>query len=238
MQDLWNQHIGKRISQEEFMRLTQTGRREMLRLLASDYQGATTGLVSESAFELLIAVMLSAQCTDVRVNIITQRLFPHWNTPAKMLALNLSQLEDLIRDCGLFRAKAKNILATCQMLQDVWQGEVPATLEDLMKLPGVGRKTANVVLSHQFGVPAIAVDTHVFRVSNRTGLACGKTPDEVEQGLMKLIPRSDWSAAHHWLIWHGRKICRARNPLCGECSLATLCPAAKKDDGKKQANKL
>jgi endonuclease III len=150
----------------------------------------------------------------------------------------VEQLEELIRDCGLFRAKAKNILATCKILMDVWQGEIPATLEELIKLPGVGRKTANVVLSHQFGVPAIAVDTHVFRVSNRTGLSCGKTPDEVEQGLMKLIPRSDWSAAHHWLIWHGRKICRARNPLCSECSLAALCPASKKDDGKKQANKL
>ncbi len=220
------------------MRLTQAARTAMLQLLARDYQGATTGLVFGSSFELLIAVILSAQCTDVRVNIITQRLFPQWNTPAKMLDLSLEQLEELIRDCGLFRAKAKNIIATCKMLIDVWQGEIPATLEELIKLPGVGRKTANVVLSHQFGVPAIAVDTHVFRVSNRTGLACGKTPDEVEQGLMKLIPRSDWSAAHHWLIWHGRKICRARNPLCGECSLATLCPAVKKDDGKKQVNKL
>ena len=114
------------------------------------------------------------------------------------------------------------------MLIDVWQGEVPATLEALIKLPGVGRKTANVVLSHQFGVPAIAVDTHVFRVANRTGLARGETPDAVEQGLMKLIPRTDWSAAHHWLIWHGRKICRARSPLCRQCSLSQLCPSAEK----------
>lgn len=220
------------------MRLTQAARKEMLQLLARDYQGATTGLVFGSSFELLIAVILSAQCTDVRVNIITQRLFPQWNTPAKMLELTTAQLEELIRDCGLFRAKAKNILATCQMLSDVWQGEVPATLEALMKLPGVGRKTANVVLSHQFGVPAIAVDTHVFRVSNRTGLARGETPDAVEQGLMKLIRRADWSAAHHWLIWHGRKICRARNPLCSECSLTKLCPAAGKYDGKKQNIKL
>lgn len=215
------------------MRLTQARRREMLQLLARDYQGATTGLVFGSSFELLIAVMLSAQCTDVRVNIITQRLFPQWDTPEKMLSLSLAQLEELIRDCGLFRAKAKNILTTCRMLLDLWQGEIPATLEELLRLPGVGRKTANVVLSHQFGIPAIAVDTHVFRVANRTGLACGKTPDEVEQGLMKLIPRPDWSAAHHWLIWHGRKICRARGPICDECSLALLCPSAQTDGGKK-----
>ena len=210
------------------MRMTLTRRREMLRLLSNDYQGATTGLEFGSSFELLVAVILSAQCTDVRVNIITRRLFPMWNTPAKMLSLSVSQLEDLIHDCGLFRAKAKNILATCKLLQDKWQGEVPGQMEDLLKLPGVGRKTANVMLSHQFGVPAIAVDTHVFRVANRTGLARGKTPDEVEQGLMKLIPRSDWSAAHHWLIWHGRKICRARSPLCRQCSLSQLCPSAEK----------
>ena len=210
------------------MRLTLARRREMLQLLANDYQGATTGLEFGSSFELLVAVILSAQCTDVRVNMITRRLFPRWNTPAKMLSLSVTELEELIHDCGLYRAKAKNLLATCKLLQENWQGEVPGQMEELLKLPGVGRKTANVMLSHQFGVPAIAVDTHVFRVANRTGLARGKTPDEVEQGLMKLIPRSDWSAAHHWLIWHGRKICRARSPLRRQCSLAQLCPAAEK----------
>ena len=210
------------------MRLTLARRREMLQLLANDYQGATTGLEFGSSFELLVAVILSAQCTDVRVNMITRRLFPRWNTPAKMLSLSVTELEELIHDCGLYRAKAKNLLATCKLLQENWQGEVPGQMEELLKLPGVGRKTANVMLSHQFGVPAIAVDTHVFRVANRTGLARGKTPDEVEQGLMKLIPRSDWSAAHHWLIWHGRKICRARSPLCRQCSLSQLCPSAEK----------
>ena len=210
------------------MRLTLARRREMLQLLANDYQGATTGLDFGSSFELLVAVILSAQCTDVRVNMITRRLFPRWNTPAKMLSLSVTELEELIHDCGLYRAKAKNILATCKLLQENWQGEVPGQMEELLKLPGVGRKTANVMLSHQFGVPAIAVDTHVFRVANRTGLARGKTPDEVEQGLMKLIPRSDWSAAHHWLIWHGRKICRARSPLCRQCTLSQLCPTAEK----------
>ena len=210
------------------MRLTIARRREMLHLLAKDYQGATTGLEFGSSFELLVAVILSAQCTDVRVNIITRRLFPQWNTPAKMLSLSVAELEELIHDCGLYRAKAKNLLATCKLLQEQWHGEVPGRMEDLLMLPGVGRKTANVMLSHQFGVPAIAVDTHVFRVANRTGLATGRTPEEVEQGLMKLIPRSDWSAAHHWLIWHGRKICRARSPLCQQCSLQRLCPAAEK----------
>ncbi len=210
------------------MRLTIARRREMLHLLAKDYQGATTGLEFGSSFELLVAVILSAQCTDVRVNIITRRLFPQWNTPAKMLSLSVAELEELIHDCGLYRAKAKNLLATCKLLQEQWHGEVPGRMEDLLMLPGVGRKTANVMLSHQFGVPAIAVDTHVFRVANRTGLATGRTPEEVEQGLMKLIPRSDWSAAHHWLIWHGRKICRARSPLCQQCSLQRLCPTAEK----------
>ena len=207
-------------------KLTQQKRKEMLRLLEETYQGSTTGLVFNSSFELLVAVILSAQCTDVRVNIITTRLFPRWNSPEKMLTLSTEEMETLIHDCGLFRAKAKNILAACRMIVEDFQGEVPGTMEALLKLPGVGRKTANVMLSHQFGVPALAVDTHVFRVSNRTGLAAGKTPEEVEQGLMKLIPKNKWSEAHHWLIWHGRKICRARNPLCADCPLQKLCPAS------------
>lgn len=208
------------------MRLTNRMRSGMLRLLSSTYQGATTGLVFHSPFELLVAVILSAQCTDIRVNLITQRLFPRWDSPEKMLSLRPEELEELIRDCGLFRTKARNILAACRLLQEEFGGAVPGTMDNLMKLPGVGRKTANVVLSHQFGVPAIAVDTHVFRVSNRTGLATGKTPGEVEQGLMKLIPRAQWSDAHHWLIWHGRKVCRSRNPLCGQCCLQELCPSS------------
>ena len=214
------------------MRLTLERRREMLEILARTYQGATTGLVFGSTFELLVAVILSAQCTDVRVNVITLRLFPQWDTPKKMLALSVEELEALIHDCGLFRAKAKNLLATCRLLVEEMDGEVPGTMEGLLKLPGVGRKTANVMLSHQFGVPAIAVDTHVFRVSNQTGLARGKTPEEVEQGLMKLIPKTSWSDAHHWLIWHGRKVCRARSPLCPECGLKELCPSSTTTGGK------
>ena len=220
------------------MRLTITRRREMLKRLEKIYQGATTGLVFGSSFELLVAVILSAQCTDTRVNIITRRIFPVWNSPGKMFDLGVERLEELIHDCGLFRAKAKNILGTCRMLVEQYNGEVPGTMEELMKLPGVGRKTANVMLSHQFGVPAIAVDTHVFRVSNRTGLAQGKTPDDVEQGLMKLIPSPQWSDAHHWLIWHGRKICRARNPFCGQCCIGDLCPSSTIQSGEKVTGNL
>lgn len=169
---------------------------------------------------------------------ITRRLFPKWDTPKKMLEMSQEQLEELIHDCGLFRSKAKNILGTCRILVETYHGEVPGTMEKLIQLPGVGRKTANVVLSHQFGVPAIAVDTHVFRVANRTGIARGRTPGEVEQVLMKLIPRSKWSDAHHWLIWHGRKVCRSRSPLCRECCLQDICPFAMAPFEERQEDKV
>jgi len=141
------------------------------------------------------------------------------------MALGLGALEEEIRDCGLFRNKAKNIMAACQLLLQEYGGQVPEDFEVLQKLPGVGRKTANVVMSVAFGYPAIAVDTHVFRVANRLKLAAGSTPLEVEKGLQKAIPREKWSAAHHWLIWHGRKLCKARSPLCGECPLQQVCPS-------------
>lgn len=207
------------------MRMTKKIKAEMLALLEAEYGDTGTALNYNSPFELLIAVILSAQCTDVRVNVITARIFPAYNTPAKMLTLSLAELEELIRDCGLFHSKAKNILAACRMLEEEFGGEVPDSFDKLIKLPGVGRKTANVMLSVCFGVPALAVDTHVFRVSNRTRLAKGNTPNEVEEGLMKTVPRSSWSDAHHWLIWHGRKVCRARNPLCGACVIRELCPS-------------
>ena len=222
----------------DHLKVTRKKRDEMLQRLEATYAGSTTGLVFNSSFELLVAVILSAQCTDVRVNIITARLFPQWNTPEKMLSLTPEKLEALIHDCGLFRAKARNILAASHMLAVEYGGKVPGTMEELLKLPGVGRKTANVMLSHEFGVPAIAVDTHVFRVANRTGLAVGKTPGEVEQGLMRLIPKNKWSEAHHWLIWHGRKICRARNPLCAQCPLQDLCPFQLPTVVKKQKTRL
>jgi endonuclease-3 len=207
------------------VRITKAVKQQMLLLLEERYRGMETALHYRSPFELLIAVILSAQCTDERVNIITARLFAHYNSPDKILELGQAGLEEQIRDCGLFRGKARNIIATCDILCRKYGGEVPAEFEALTELPGVGRKTANVVLSQLFNIPAIAVDTHVFRVSNRLGLAKGETPLAVEQGLMKAIPREQWSAAHHWLIWHGRKVCKARKPECDKCDLPALCLA-------------
>lgn len=208
------------------MRMTKKIRQEMIAILEETYKDVKPALHYQSPFELLIAVILSAQCTDVRVNITTARLFAYANTPEAILELGLEKLEAEIKDCGLYRNKAKNIMATCHMLCHDFSGKVPQTIEELMTLPGVGRKTANVVASIVFDTPAIAVDTHVFRVSNRMKLASGETPLEVEQGLMKAIPREKWSAAHHWLIWHGRRLCKARAPLCGECPLNALCPSS------------
>ena len=207
------------------MRITKAVKQEMLSILEERYQGTATALDYSSPFELLIAVVLSAQCTDVRVNIITKRLFPDYNTPTKIKEMGLKKLEAYIRDCGLYHSKARNIMATCDILCREYDEKVPETFEELITLPGVGRKTANVVLSQLFNIPAIAVDTHVFRVSNRLGLAKGDTPLAVEEGLMKAIPRNKWSDAHHWLIWHGRKICKARKPECNTCPLAALCPS-------------
>lgn len=197
--------------------------------LEETYRGMATALNYHSPFELLCAVIMSAQCTDERVNKITARIFPQYNTPAKMGTLTQEQLEELIHDCGLFRAKAKNLLGMCHGLLERFGGEVPATIEELMTLPGVGRKTANVIASIVFGVPAIAVDTHVFRVSHRLGLAQGKDPLETEQELMKAIPREKWGDAHHWLIWHGRKVCKARKPSCSSCPVLAECPYKEKN---------
>lgn len=207
------------------MRITKKIRAEQLAILEETYRGAKPELIFHNAFELLIAVILSAQCTDKRVNVTTKRLFAKVHGPEDIVAMGLPALENEIRDCGLFRNKAKNILAACQMLCTQYGGEVPADFEELQKLPGVGRKTANVVMSVAFHQPAIAVDTHVFRIANRLQLATGTTPLAVEQGLMKNIPREKWSDAHHWLIWHGRKICKARKPACDICPLASVCPS-------------
>ncbi len=193
--------------------------------LEAAYQGKGTALHYHSPFELLIAVVLSAQCTDERVNKVTARLFPAYSTPEKMLRLDQVQLENKIRDCGLFRSKAKHILGLCAKLVETFRGEVPQTLEELMSLPGVGRKTADVMLSVAFGQPAIAVDTHVFRVSHRLGMSQGADPLAVEKDLMQLIPKEKWGEAHHWLIWHGRNVCRARKPLCAQCPVMDHCPS-------------
>ena len=216
------------------MRVTKAVREQQIAILEETYRGVKPALKFRNPFELLIAVILSAQCTDVRVNVVTERLFAKAPTPEAIIGMGLGALEEEIRDCGLFRNKAKNIMAACQLLLQEYGGQVPEDFEALQKLPGVGRKTANVVMSVAFGYPAIAVDTHVFRVANRLKLAAGSTPLEVEKGLQKAIPREKWSAAHHWLIWHGRKLCKARSPLCGECPLQQVCPSceAVKGSGK------
>jgi len=186
-----------------------------------------TELVFTNTFELLAAVLLSAQATDVSVNKATRRLFAKAHTPQAMLALGLEQVTEHIRTIGLFRTKAKNLMATCRILTDQHGGRVPRSRQALQALPGVGRKTANVVLNVAFGEPTMAVDTHIFRVSNRTGLAPGKTTLQVEERLMKRVPEAYLVDAHHWLILHGRYVCQARKPLCGACGISTWCAHAK-----------
>ena len=192
-----------------------------------------TELAYASVFELLAAVLLSAQATDVSVNKATRELFALAPTPQKMLALGEVRVTELIRTIGLFRTKAKNLLATCRILVDQHGGQVPNTREALEALPGVGRKTANVVLNVAFGQPTMAVDTHVFRVSNRTGLAPGRNPLEVETALLRRIPPHYLAHAHHWLILHGRYVCLARTPHCGVCAVRSCC-----DEGRKRVERL
>ena len=191
------------------------------------YPDAKPALHYTTPYELLVAVMLSAQCTDERVNKVTEILFQKYNTPQAMLSLSQTELEQYIFSCGFYRMKAAHILSASADIMEKFGGEVPGTVEDLMSLAGVGKKTANVVYSVVFGGEAIAVDTHVFRVSNRLGLAKGKTPLEVEAGLNKAIPKSDWSKAHHWIIYHGRRVCHSQRPNCAECTLAPQCDYAK-----------
>jgi endonuclease III len=190
-----------------------------------------TELEYTSVFELLTAVLLSAQATDVGVNKATRKLFPVANTPQKILALGLEGLESYIKTIGLFHSKAKHLMQTCQMLVERHGGEVPRTREALEALPGVGRKTANVVLNVAFGQPTMAVDTHIFRVSNRTGLAPGKTPLAVEQQLMKRVPPAYAVDSHHWLILLGRYVCQARKPLCHQCAVSAYCDFKPKTTG-------
>lgn len=176
-----------------------------------------------SPFELLIAVILSAQATDKSVNAATEKLYPAANTPQAILKLGQKGLEKYVKSIGLYRTKAKNILATCKILLEQHGGEVPRSRDALEALPGVGRKTANVVLNIAFGEPTIAVDTHIFRIGNRTGIAPGKTPLEVEEKLLKFVPNEYQLHAHHWLILHGRYVCVARTPKCSECLIRDLC---------------
>ncbi len=198
-------------------------RHEIFTRWRDDNPHPTTELEYDSPFELLIAVILSAQATDVGVNKATRKLYPVANTPEAIYALGVEGLKEYIKTIGLFNAKAENVIKTCKMLVELHDSIVPDTREALEALPGVGRKTANVVLNTAFGQPAMAVDTHIFRVSNRTKLAPGKNVNEVEQKLMRFIPKEFLLDAHHWLILHGRYTCVARKPKCGSCMIEDLC---------------
>jgi len=204
-------------------------RTAIFRTLRERMPSPETELNYGSSFELLIAVILSAQATDIGVNKATAKLFPVASTPESILALGLTGLKSYIRTIGLFNSKAENIIKTCRILMEQHGGEVPRTREELEALPGVGRKTANVVLNTAFGEPTIAVDTHIFRVSNRTGIAKGKTPIEVEKRLLRLTPDEFKLDAHHWLILHGRYVCKARKPACSDCAIREWCEYKKKE---------
>ena len=210
--------------------MNQQKRRQILERLREANPHPTTELHYRTPFELLIAVILSAQATDVSVNKATAQLYPVANTPAALLALGLEGLKSYIKTIGLYNAKAENILKTCQMLLTLHGGEVPEDRAALEALPGVGRKTANVVLNTAFGWPTIAVDTHIFRVANRTGFAPGKDVNEVEQKLLKHVPAEFKLDVHHWLILHGRYTCIARKPRCGSCLIEDLCEFKDKTD--------
>ena len=196
---------------------------KILNELEKLYPDAKPALRYKTPYELLVAVILSAQCTDERVNKVTEVLFKEYNTPQSMLTLTQTELEKYIFSCGFYRNKAAHILSASADILEKFGGEVPSTLDELRTLAGVGRKTANVVYAVAFGGDAIAVDTHVFRVSNRLGIADGKTPEKVEDDLMKAIPQNMWSKAHHYLIWHGRKVCHSQKPDCPNCTLKEYC---------------
>ena len=208
-----------------------TSRKAIFERLRAANPSPTTELEYSTPFQLLIAVVLSAQATDVSVNKATRSLFRDAPTPEAMLGLGEEGVRAHIRNIGLFNAKAKNVIAACRLLIERHGGEVPSNREALESLPGVGRKTANVVLNTAFGVPVIAVDTHIFRVANRTRLARGKTPREVEDRLERSTPREFKRDAHHWLILHGRYVCTARKPACGDCIIADLCEYRHKEPG-------
>ncbi|WP_407067070.1 endonuclease III [Hyphococcus lacteus] len=231
-------------------KMTRDNARKMFERLSTTEPSPQTELNYTNPYTLVVAVALSAQATDVGVNKATKDLFKVADTPEKMVALGVAKLGEYVKTIGLWRNKAKNVIALSQMLLDDFGGAVPQTREDLEKLPGVGRKTANVVMNVAFGAPTIAVDTHIFRIGNRTGIAPGKTPLDVELGLEKIVPDEFLHDAHHWLILHGRYICKARTPECWRCSLVDLCgfkdkvmspdkpkPAKKKAVKKKSAPK-
>jgi endonuclease-3 len=197
---------------------------KILSILHQTYPDAATALHYENPFQLMVATILAAQCTDQRVNKVTARLFKKYRNVEDFARADIKELEEDIKECGLFRNKSRNIIQASRALLEKYGGEVPQEFEELVKLPGVGRKTANVIIANAFGKPAFAVDTHVFRLSRRLGFSDRNDVLGVEKDLMEKIPRDLWIKAHHWLIYHGRKVCRARRPKCGECPLKELCP--------------
>ncbi len=216
-------------------------KRAILEGLAALYPDAGPELHFSNPYETLVATILAAQCTDQRVNQVTPALFRDYPSPAAMAQATPEEIFPYVKSCG-FKSKAANIVSACRMIVEQFGGQVPSTLDELTRLPGVGRKTANVVLAFSFGVPAIPVDTHVFRVANRLGLSDALTVEATEDQLMALIPREDWSQAHHWLIYHGRRVCHSQKPACASCALQPYCKAAQsgrminpKADAKKRA---
>jgi endonuclease-3 len=203
--------------------LNKEGIADVLKELSKEYGNSKTALNFKSPFQLLVSTMLAAQSTDVQVNKVTKDLYKAFPDAKSFLKLSIEELENRIRTIGLFRSKARNILATCRMLVKKYNGKVPKERDQLLQLPGVGRKTANVVLSVAFNHDAIAVDTHVFRVTNRIGLAQAEDVLKTEKQLMENIPRNKWSEAHHWLIWHGRNVCKAQSPRCSICIISNYC---------------
>lgn len=197
--------------------------KKILDILKQDYPNPETMLAYNSLFELLVAIVLSAQSTDEQVNNVTSNLFRHYNTPEDFAALDLKEIEEQIKGVGIYRNKAKNIQALAKVILNEYDGQIPETLEELIKLPGVGRKTANVYLAVGLNKPGLGVDTHVIRVANRMGLVATKNPTQIELLLKKEIPHTRWGEAHHLLIYHGRKVCKARKPNCQLCSIAKLC---------------
>jgi endonuclease-3 len=202
--------------------MTGKKKNEALALLEEMYPEAKAELVFSNPYEMLVATMLSAQCTDKQVNRVTPAVFARWPDANAMAEADEEELFPLVKSCG-FKSKAGNIIAACRIIREKHGGKVPDTMEELTALPGVGRKTANVVLYNAFGIPAFAVDTHVFRVSNRIGLCRADTVEETEKQMTRLIPKEKWGNAHHWLIWHGRRVCKAQRPLCEECGLQAVC---------------
>lgn len=196
---------------------------KILDILEETYPDAKCELNYTTAFELLIATILSAQCTDVRVNKVTEEMFKKYNTPEAFAKLSVEEISEEIKSCGLYKSKAQKIKETSSKICELYNGQVPDSLDELIKLPGVGRKTANVVLSNAFGQDALAVDTHVFRVANRIGMVNTTTPEKTEFPLMKVIPKKRWSHSHHLLIFHGRRICKARKPECEICPIQKYC---------------